>query len=41
MTAISLDSTAKEAEFLSLLSRESTPYFWTSGRVNHAARSVN
>ena len=40
MTAVSLDSSAKEREFSSLLVREGQPYFWTGGRVNHGARSV-
>jgi len=41
MTAVSLDSAAKEREFGSLLTRERQPYFWTGGRVNHAQRSVS
>jgi len=41
MTAVSLDSAAKEREFGSLLTRESQPYFWTGGQVNHGARSVS
>jgi len=40
MRAVSLDTPAKEREFMGLLTREGQPYFWTSGRVNHNARSV-
>ena len=41
MRAVSLDNPAKEAELSGLLTRESQPYFWTGGRVNHALRSVS
>merc|ERR1712038_294727 len=40
MRAVSLDTPQKESELSGLLTRERQPYFWTGGRVNHAARSV-
>jgi len=40
MRAVSLDTPQKESDLMNLLTREGQPYFWTGGRVNHAARSV-
>merc|ERR1711915_791019 len=34
MQAISLDSSAKEREFLGLLAKDRQRYFWTGGKVN-------
>lgn len=35
MRPVSLDSPAKEAEFLGLVRNERQKYFWTGGNVNH------
>ena len=39
MRLVSLDSTAKEREFLGLVSREGQRFFWTGGRVR--GRSIS
>lgn len=37
MKAISLDSAAKEREFLGLVARENQKYFWTGGKVSRGS----
>ena len=38
MRPISIDSSAKEREFLSLVGRENQKYFWTGGKLSGRAR---